>query len=513
MGDNIDVLREEVENGLPALTVEGLENVCLEIDLPIQDTVKGNKSKVFRHLLTHLWTEGDKEDQGYATYKIVHTYLTQMKVVKPEIDGVNGVNGVEVLNPGSAAVKPSGGGVETQGDDSVDTKSGLANGLSDGAVKLKTNGGLGSGQVAKPLKNTGVVEIQTKLQALKINGVIGGETNNITFDNLNFQITNAVAIGYTEQSICGAVLKAICPSNSLRVYFETEKNLKVANMLDILRPYLVQNKDAASYFAELCSAKQRPPDKTAMDFVVRLLGLKNRIYKLSDEEGTPFDRNLMRKQFFKTMYSGMKNNNIRAEVRENCKSVPSTDLPDHELMRVVAEAMGNEALRVGNFATTSEVSLVEIKEGNETSQGRKVGKQKENLLPNQVEKQKQEIQVLRKEVEELKGQNGEIKSLLVANNNLLKAHVNSAQVNMTPLNPNAAVFNRGGVPGTGGGGGGFVQPQNQNQNGQNFTKKKGFPRKCANCHQNNVFRCTHCWECGGRGHKRGECPEEASENP
>ena len=60
-------------------------------------------------------------------------------------------------------------------------------------------------------------------KTLKISGVIGGESNNITFDNLNFQIKNAMALGYTEQSICGAVMKAICPSNGVRVYFETEK--------------------------------------------------------------------------------------------------------------------------------------------------------------------------------------------------------------------------------------------------------------------------------------------------
>ena len=131
-------------------------------------------------------------------------------------------------------------------------------------------------------------------------------------------------------------------------------------MLDILRPYLVQSKDCASYYAELCSLKQKPPDKTAMDFIVRLLGLKNQILKLSEEEGTPFDKNLLHKQFFKTMFSGLKNMNIRAEVRESCKAVSGEDIPDNELMKIVAEAMGNESLRAGNFTQSKEVNMMRV---------------------------------------------------------------------------------------------------------------------------------------------------------
>ena len=60
----MDALKEQVENGLVTLTVEELGEVCTEIDLPIpNETVKGNKIKLKRHLLTHLWSEGDKD--GY----------------------------------------------------------------------------------------------------------------------------------------------------------------------------------------------------------------------------------------------------------------------------------------------------------------------------------------------------------------------------------------------------------------------------------------------------------------
>ena len=68
MGENIDVIREEVENGLSAVKIEGLGEVCTEIDLQIPTDVQGSRNKLYRHLLTHLWAEGDKEDGGFATH-------------------------------------------------------------------------------------------------------------------------------------------------------------------------------------------------------------------------------------------------------------------------------------------------------------------------------------------------------------------------------------------------------------------------------------------------------------
>ena len=488
MGDQ-DALREQVESSLPVLSVQELEGVCTEIDLNVPDDMKGKKSALYRHLLTHLWSEGDKEDQGFATFKIVQNYLAQLekKMVGVDVKPKILVGTVEVPEvQGNKEVNPGDGGDGPK----VSLKSGSDKSVVGAKSSLKSRG-------------SGVVEVQ-RLQAFKITGVIGGETNNITFDNLNFQINNALEAGYSEPSICGAVIKAICPSNQLRIYFETETKLDVTSMLDILRPYLVQNKDGASYYADLCSAKERPPDKTAMDFVVRLLGLKNRIFKLSEEEGTPFDANLMKKQFYKTLFSGLKNMNIRAEIRESCKSLSGRDIPDKELLRIVAEAMGNEALRAGNFSTSKEVNSVEYGTSVENEVSKSLlqkGKNKENLLPAQVDKQKQEINVLRAEVNELRGQNNEIKSLLVANNKLLTAQ---AQVNSASATPAFSPFGGGNSQGFSGG----QPPQNGNINNNN-KKAKNWPKKCPACHQNNVYRCNHCWDCGSNSHKKGDpsCPE------
>lgn len=492
MGDNQnDVMRGEVEGSLATLTIQELEGVCTAIDLPADDALKGNKNKLFRHLLSHLWAEGDKEDGGFATYKIVHEHITQLGKVVDENKPVDVKPDLKTVNATALEAK------KVQSAPGVSVKESIVSASNEGV---------------KSSKRSGIVEVHQRLQTFKINGVIGGEKDNITFDNLNFQVNNALEAGYNEPSICGAILKAISPSNSLRSLFETEKKLDVDSMLDILRPYLVQSKDSASYYAELCSSKQRPPDKTAMDFVVRLLGLRNRIVKLSAEEGTPFDQNLLRKQFFKTMFSGLQNQNIRAEVRESCKSVSDGEISGSDLMKIVAEAMSNETLRAGNFSASKEVNLMESNSGgggeNECLRldaQRKVGKNKENLLPAQVDKQKQEINALKAEVTELRGQNTEIKSLLVANNNLLKAQA-QAQVNATAANSTGFSFGALAHPA------GVTPPALNGKNnipGGGARKPKNWPKKCPNCHQNNVFRCFHCWDCGANDHKKGDpnCPE------
>ena len=85
MGDQNDVIREQVESKLAALKIQDLDGVCTEIDLPVDDAVKGNRNKLYRHLLSHLWAEGDKEDEGFPTYKVVHDYLVDLEQKQDDI--------------------------------------------------------------------------------------------------------------------------------------------------------------------------------------------------------------------------------------------------------------------------------------------------------------------------------------------------------------------------------------------------------------------------------------------
>jgi hypothetical protein len=77
--EEMEVIRNEVEEGLASFGLQELGEVCTAVDLPIPEPLKSNRNKLFRHLLTHLWTEADKEDKGFATYKIVHDVVVNTR--------------------------------------------------------------------------------------------------------------------------------------------------------------------------------------------------------------------------------------------------------------------------------------------------------------------------------------------------------------------------------------------------------------------------------------------------
>ena len=78
VNENLDTIRGEVEETLPVLDLQSLLDVCEEINLPIVDMeMKYSKNKLYRYLLTYLWSEVDEDDEGMAVYKIVHSYIVR----------------------------------------------------------------------------------------------------------------------------------------------------------------------------------------------------------------------------------------------------------------------------------------------------------------------------------------------------------------------------------------------------------------------------------------------------
>ena len=52
----------------------------------------------------------------------------------------------------------------------------------------------------------------------------------------------------------------------------------------------------------------------------------------------------------------------------------------------------------------------------------------------------------------------------------------------------------------------YIPPHLRHKNeGDNKLRTTRF-RKCALCYKNNVYRCTHCFQCGSGQHRRNECP-------
>ena len=103
--------------------------------------------------------------------------------------------------------------------------------------------------------------------------------------------------------VCVAIVRAISPSNNLRTYLESKLDLNLNSLLATLRSYF-QEKDSSTVFTELGNAVQQATE-TASEFVIRLISMRQKVLELSRAEGCLYDENLLKKRFFRAMFTGI----------------------------------------------------------------------------------------------------------------------------------------------------------------------------------------------------------------
>ena len=177
MADSINIFLNFISPIL--LVLLKLEKVCTLIPLTCPEPAKGKKNTLLKLLFKHLLSL--EEDGGFATYQVIHKYLVK--------------------------------------DDDK---------LSQCDVKVKTE--KGDDKLNAQLHNTDTLIDVYKLRDFKINGTIGGlgEKDKLSYLSLSFQIENAKKLGYSDEKICAAIIRAIAPSNHLRTYFESKFDLKLS---------------------------------------------------------------------------------------------------------------------------------------------------------------------------------------------------------------------------------------------------------------------------------------------
>ena len=275
---------QEAETLMLLTTVEDvgvLTRACEELELQIPEEGKGKRTAILKLLMRHLnsSTLEASEDQGLSTFLKLHSFLTTEKQVKTE-------------------------SVEVDAKPSVSVPS----------------------EEPKPLFDV------RKLKDFKINGTIGGpeKKDSLSYTSLGYQISNGQKLGYADEVICAAVLRAISPGNNLRTYLESKTDLNVTSLLDIMRSHF-HERDSTSVFTELSNAAQGVSE-SCLDFVIRSMCLRQKVLALGKEEGCPFDATLLQSRFLHTLEVGIRNNNIRTELRDVFKA----NLSDEELLKAAA---------------------------------------------------------------------------------------------------------------------------------------------------------------------------------
>ena len=143
----------------------------------------------------------------------------------------------------------------------------------------------------------------------------------------------------------------------MRTYLESKKLVSLDSLIEILRSHF-KEKDSSAVFTELSNAVQQIHE-TCLDFVIRLLCLREKVLCLSIEEKCPYDEERLRKTFFHTMFTGMRNLNIRNELRENC-SRNDLKIGDELLMKLVSDSVANETERNEKLVLAKKSATVNV---------------------------------------------------------------------------------------------------------------------------------------------------------
>ena len=418
-----DVIESEVMMFLSDLEAAELVEVCNKIQLTFPEEARGKKNSLLKLLFTHLITLDGKEDNGFATYKIIHAHVTDIKKDLP--------NDPKLVNTSE--------------------------------VKHEVN------KIEASENKHPWVEIQ-KLNNFKISGIIAGvsEKDKLSYTSLSYQIANGRKLGVSEDRICGAVINAISPSNNLRTYLESKPNLNLVSLVEVLHSHF-KEKDSASVFTELSNAVQQSTE-TALDFVLRLMCLRQKMLDLSNEEGCPYDENLLGKRFFHTIFTGIRNANIRVELRE--KFQHNSTISDEELLKYVSEVIANEIEHNEKLCKKGTANIVENLDAHSSNSFKE--KKKDNPFI-KIEELKLTHE---KEMAAMRAELSELRTAFQAN----------PSSSLPQIQPDQTYIPRR-----------RFHPRNNN-----FSQR----RKCSACEKNNTQRCFHCFTCGSAEHFMFACPQK-----
>ena len=188
----------------------------------------------------------------------------------------------------------------------------------------------------------------SKLKEFKINGKIGtpGQKDKLTFLSLVYQIQNGVKRNYSESDICDAVIKSISPELPLRAYLEGKYNLDLRILSKILRSHF-KELDATALFTLLGSTCQKH-NESAQEFVMRLMSLRQKVLFVSKEDSYQYDHRLVQKPFVHALLTGLKNDNLRSELRAVLKDEV---ISDEDILEKLSLAVIEENAHLEKFCS------------------------------------------------------------------------------------------------------------------------------------------------------------------
>ena len=282
----------------------------------------------------------------------------------------------------------------------------------------------------------------TKFREFKINGKIGtpDQKEKLSFMSLIYQMNSGIEKGFSERDICEAVIKSISPDLPLRSYLEGKETMDMATLSKILRSHF-KEPNSTALFTQLSNSKQASTE-SAQEYVIRLMSLRQKILFVSREESCSYNFDLIQNRFEHAVLVGLRNENIRNELRPILKSQGT--LSDEILLEHLSLAMSDEHEHSEKFyKRRTDISKLESSE------------------EKQIKSEKIDNKLLT-----------ELQSLKVSLDEISKWQDNYVRDSSR------------------------LPRQNNKQN---------LPRRCSECLKNKNQKCDHCYFCGSDEHFQTGC--------
>ena len=167
---------------------------------------------------------------------------------------------------------------------------------------------------------------------------------------------------YMNIEICEEVIRAITPDLPLRYFLEGKNDLTLQKLRKILRAYF-QEKDPTTL-----SNSFQQNNESALGFVSGLMNMRQKVLFVSEEMDTRFQYSepLVQTQFLHSVVTGLRNYNIRNEI----KSLLKDNMADEELLQHLNKAVSDEKEKQSKMK-----KFVNLNKVDSTSKGENIDKE------------------------------------------------------------------------------------------------------------------------------------------
>ncbi len=430
----LDVVKDEVFSKLPLLDIGQLGQCSVQLNLSIPANKIGKKTDVRSFILRHLTSEevedhDDVEEIFRSLLGSIEKILgdkTKTTVKKEPVKMESAETGSKTVDETNSKVSTDGTSTSSDTDD--------------------------NNNVVTPIIAGGTARVElSRFKEFKVKvGTFGGDCK-VNYKSLLYQIEEAKSLKHTDREIVSGIIGGMKTDSALQNYFQGKFNWTLEKSLTYLQN-ICDVRESTTLLDQMGDTIQEPTE-TEMNFLLRMMGLRDDIMNITKEEEDPLSERRVQKKFLRALSVGFKKDTIRLTLGPLLKT---GSVADHVLMKEVKQAM---ALQKENEEKTKKGVACNSLNANETGKNFQKAVAEEVML--------KAITALTDKMEKI------------------ETKVNSiTNVSNDRANDNAA-------------GGG----------GRNRCANKRFI-KCGKCEERRVY-CTHCSICGQGGHKRRDCAAAA----